>query len=115
LLDVLLDPNARLLPDGLRGKLDAQRVGIVGHSIGSITTGQFTWGEKRVKASVFIAAPPTVPLLTPASLAGVVDRCGTLRVQRSGGHHARTRPWLPCPFADRDGCGDAEEGCELVP
>lgn len=69
LLDVVLDPNATLLPDGLRGKLDAQRVGIVGHSIGSITTGQFTWREQRVKASVFIAAPPTVPILTPTVLA----------------------------------------------
>jgi predicted dienelactone hydrolase len=68
LLDTLLDPNATLVPEGLRGKLDAQRVGIVGHSIGSITSGRFSAAEPRVRASVFMAAPPTFPLLSSAEL-----------------------------------------------
>jgi dienelactone hydrolase len=69
LLDVMLDANAAEVPEGLRGKLDAKHVGMLGHSFGSITSGRVTWSDPRIAAVVFIAAPPTFPLLSPTVLA----------------------------------------------
>ncbi|HEX5655963.1 MAG TPA: dienelactone hydrolase family protein [Polyangiales bacterium] len=69
LLDVLLDHDAAVVPVGLRGRLDAARVGLLGHSFGAITSGLVTSTDPRIAASVFIAAPPTFPILSPTMLA----------------------------------------------
>jgi len=70
-LDVLLDPNAGAIPEGLRGKLDSTRVGAFGHSYGSVTTGLVLQTDARVKAGVMIAAPPQSPILTGVTLAEI--------------------------------------------
>ena len=57
-LDVLLDPQADAVPDALRGQLDAQRVGMFGHSMGSMTSGIVTARESRVRAAAFLSYPP---------------------------------------------------------
>ena len=68
-LDTVFDATSTSVPPGLRGKLDPARVGLVGHSMGSITAGLETWSDPRIKASVFTASPPTFPLLSSAVLA----------------------------------------------
>lgn len=56
-IDLLLDAQSSLLPQGLRGKIDAARVGMFGHSYGSLTTGRVLRDDARVKAGSLIAAP----------------------------------------------------------
>ena len=63
LLDVLLDTQAELVPAGLRGRLDAQRVGALGHSLGGITVGVFSVSDTRVRASLYLAIVPSPALL----------------------------------------------------
>lgn len=70
-LDVLLDTDASTVPEGLRGKLDADRVGAFGHSYGSVTTGLVLQTDPRVKAGVMIAAPPQSPLLTGVTISEI--------------------------------------------
>lgn len=62
-MDTLLDASAQVVPEGLRGELDADRVGMFGHSFGSVTTGLVLQSDSRVKAGVMMAAPPETPLL----------------------------------------------------
>jgi predicted dienelactone hydrolase len=70
LLALLLDEEAETVPSGLRGAIDPERIAVVGHSFGSITAGLFSFRRPEIKASVFIAAPPEVPLLgSPTVLA----------------------------------------------
>ena len=69
-LDALL-AGAPSVPEKLRGTLDAERVGMFGHSFGSITTGLILQNEPRVKAGAMIAGPPENPLLTGVQLAKV--------------------------------------------
>jgi len=66
LLDVLLEPQAEVVPAGLRGRLDAQRIGAVGHSLGGITVGLFSVNDTRVRASLYLAI---VPSASPLRLA----------------------------------------------
>lgn len=68
-LDHVLDAADSSMPAGLRGKLDPERIAVVGHSFGAITAGLSTSRDPRLKASVFIAAPPTFPILSPTVLA----------------------------------------------
>ncbi len=56
-LDVLLDPAATALPTALRSKLDASKIGMMGHSFGALTTGAVTWSDPRIRAAFAIAAP----------------------------------------------------------
>ena len=67
-IDVLLDAGARAVPKSLRGRLDADRIGVFGHSYGSVTTGLVLQNDPRVKAGVMIAAPPESPLLAGVSI-----------------------------------------------
>jgi predicted dienelactone hydrolase len=48
-LDTLLDVNASELPRGLRGRIDAQRVGAYGHSFGGLTTGLLVEQDARAR------------------------------------------------------------------
>jgi predicted dienelactone hydrolase len=63
LLDRLLDPKAPELPAALRGGFDAKRVGLFGHSFGSMTTGAVVALDSRFKAAAGLAAPWETPLL----------------------------------------------------
>ena len=56
-LDTLLDEQAESVDASLRGKFDANRLGAMGHSFGSVTAGVFTKEEPRVKALIGLAAP----------------------------------------------------------
>lgn len=56
-LDVLLDASAKEVPDTLRGRIDATKVGMLGHSFGALTTGEVTWSDPRIRAAFALAAP----------------------------------------------------------
>jgi predicted dienelactone hydrolase len=64
-LDTLLDRNAQQLPAELRGRLDPARVGAMGHSQGGMTVGVLSVEDTRVKATAYLAIPPSA---TPAGL-----------------------------------------------
>lgn len=68
-LDALLDPGADGVPDDLRGRLDADRVGMVGHSMGALTTGYVAATDARIRAIALLAmasaAPENDPLFGP--------------------------------------------------
>lgn len=69
-LDALLAGDQKI-PADLRGHLDATRVGMFGHSFGSVTTGLVLQNDARVKVGVMIAAPPANPLLAGVTLASL--------------------------------------------
>jgi dienelactone hydrolase len=55
-LDTLLDDAASGVPEGLRGRLDAERVGAFGHSFGGLTSGAME-KDARVRAIAALAIP----------------------------------------------------------
>ncbi len=59
------------VPAGVRGRLDATRLGVMGHSFGSVTAGWVAERDDRVRAVVSIAAPMENPLLPGVSIAGI--------------------------------------------
>lgn len=61
-LDRLLDDSASDVHESLRGQFDDTRLGAMGHSFGSVTTGGFAQEEPRLKAIVGLAAPMESPL-----------------------------------------------------
>lgn len=65
LLDVVLDDAATEVPAKLRGRFDASKVGVFGHSYGSATTGRFLATDPRPKAGFGVAAPwESIPFKT---------------------------------------------------
>lgn len=70
-IDALLDASATAVPEPVRGKLDASRIGAFGHSYGSITTGLVLQTDTRVKAGIMIAAPPESVLLSGVTIANI--------------------------------------------
>ncbi|MBI2890808.1 MAG: prolyl oligopeptidase family serine peptidase [Nitrospirae bacterium] len=63
LLDTLLTPASAQVPETLRGRFDARRVGIYGHSFGGATTGLALTRDSRYRAGLAIAVPMESPLL----------------------------------------------------
>jgi dienelactone hydrolase len=63
----LLDREATVIPEGIRGKIDPARVGAFGHSMGSMTTGVVAARDTRVKAAAYMSFPPAA-LLTLLNL-----------------------------------------------
>jgi dienelactone hydrolase len=61
-LDTLLDPRARVVPGGLRGRIDRTRVGAYGHSFGGLTTGLLVEQDARVRVGAAIAVHISIPL-----------------------------------------------------
>lgn len=59
------------VPEPLRGRLDVGRLGMMGHSFGSVTAGWVAERDDRVSAVVGIAAPMENPLLPGVSMAGI--------------------------------------------
>jgi dienelactone hydrolase len=72
-IDLLLDGASSLLPAGLRGKIDPSRIGMYGHSYGSITTGRTLRDDARVKAGSMIAAPIDLGSPLNSVLPGAAD------------------------------------------
>jgi dienelactone hydrolase len=55
LTDALLDPAAEVIPDHLRGRADGERVGMLGHSFGALTTAYASTRDPRIKAIGILA------------------------------------------------------------
>lgn len=55
LTDALLDPAAEAIPDHLRGRADVERVGMLGHSFGALTTAYASTRDPRIKAIGILA------------------------------------------------------------
>ena len=53
--DILLEPSAVVVPEDLRGTIDPERVGMVGHSFGALTTSYASTRDPRIRAVVFLA------------------------------------------------------------
>jgi hypothetical protein len=70
-LDALLDPGATSVPQPLRGRMDATRVGVIGHSFGAVTAGKVVELDARVKAGFLIAAPVDSPFLNSGAITRV--------------------------------------------
>jgi len=58
-LDVLLDESSAMLPENLRGRFDASRAGLMGHSFGAATVGITSSRDDRFIAGLAVAAPMT--------------------------------------------------------
>ncbi len=62
-LDVMLDPTSAAVPESLRGRMDAGRVGVYGHSMGGLTSGSVEALDLRVKAAAYLSVPSENALL----------------------------------------------------
>ena len=56
-LDLALDPTSTVLPAEWRGRFDATKVGVYGHSFGGVTVGRVLSDDVRFKAGLAIAVP----------------------------------------------------------
>jgi dienelactone hydrolase len=54
-IDILLNASAVVVPEGLRGRLDAERIAAVGHSFGALTVSYASTRDPRIRAVVFLA------------------------------------------------------------
>lgn len=70
-LAALLDAQAAAVPEALRGRFDVARLGVMGHSFGSVTAGLVLMEDARLKAGIGIAAPMENPLLEGVLIADI--------------------------------------------
>jgi predicted dienelactone hydrolase len=56
-LDAVLDASNGAVPQALRGRFDAAKVGVMGHSFGAVTAGATLAQDPRPRAAMAIAAP----------------------------------------------------------
>lgn len=68
LLDEALSPTDSALPAALRGRFDASRVGVYGHSFGAITTGRVLMLDDRPRSGLAFGAPMENPLTPGVTL-----------------------------------------------
>lgn len=73
LLDALLGPGAPAVPEWLRGRIDAEAVGAIGHSFGAGTAGRLAQDDPRVKAALPIMAPVENPLFPGTKVAQIEE------------------------------------------
>ncbi len=71
-LDVI-ESDAAPLPEALRSHIDAQALGVFGHSFGAATTGLVLQDDPRVRAGVAIAAPVESLLLPGVAVADIAE------------------------------------------
>ncbi|MBX7081382.1 MAG: dienelactone hydrolase family protein [Nannocystaceae bacterium] len=69
-IDALAADDAAL-PASVRGLADTARLGVMGHSFGSVTTGFVAQSDARVQAAVAIAAPVENPVLPGVAVADI--------------------------------------------
>jgi dienelactone hydrolase len=72
-LDELLTDNSQALPESLRGRFDAARVGVAGHSYGAVTAGKILQDDPRFKAGLIIAAPVESPVFPGVAVAAIEE------------------------------------------
>lgn len=126
LLDELLDPSASSLPAAFIGLADSERVGVFGHSFGSVTTGKLLQDDDRFIAGVGIAAPFESPLLPGIAMADIDEPLLLLvavednsiteignNILRSNFTSANTPAWK-IEFADA-GHWSFSDLCDLIP
>lgn len=77
-LDAMLDATATTVPASVRGRADADRVAMMGHSYGGATTGLILTQDARVKAGWAIAVPLASGVLLPANMSGITQPTGFL-------------------------------------
>ena len=53
--DIMLDANAAVVPQDLRGRIDPDRIGLIGHSYGALTASYASTQDARLRAVVFLA------------------------------------------------------------
>lgn len=70
-LDQVLDAQNAAIPLQVRGKLDAAKVGGLGHSFGGVTTGKLVMDDARLKAGFALAVPMENPLLPGVEMAKI--------------------------------------------
>jgi hypothetical protein len=70
-LDAVLDASGTTLPEQLRGRLDATRVGAFGHSYGAATVGLALKEEQRLKAGLALSTPLANPLFPVVTMADI--------------------------------------------
>ncbi|MEM7137494.1 MAG: dienelactone hydrolase family protein [Myxococcota bacterium] len=68
-LDRVLDPEGTLLPEGIA--VDPDRVGMLGHSLGSVTSGAVAQEDDRIAAAAGLAAPMDNPLIPGVSIGAI--------------------------------------------
>jgi dienelactone hydrolase len=70
-LDRVLDAGAAELPAPLRGRFDAKRVGVFGHSFGGVTAGLVLMQDARPRAGLALAVPMENPLLQGVTVSSI--------------------------------------------
>lgn len=72
-LDEMLLETSQSMPESLRGRIDASRVGMAGHSFGAVTAGKVLQDDARFKAGMIIAAPVESPVLPGVAVAEIAE------------------------------------------
>lgn len=76
LTDLILNASAVVVPEGLRGKIDPERIAMVGHSFGALTTSYASTRDPRIRAVVFLtmiaSLGDNLPALGPELAQGVM-------------------------------------------
>jgi predicted dienelactone hydrolase len=69
-IDLALDARAEAMPPDLRGKIDANQIGVFGHSMGSMTAGIVAQRDTRVSLAAYLSFPPAAT----SSLLNLLDQ-----------------------------------------
>ena len=72
-LDTILAGTSEAVPQGLRGAIDPERIGMYGHSFGATTTGKVLSTDARVKAGAALAAPMENPALQGVEMDDITE------------------------------------------
>lgn len=73
LLDALLDPANVAVPEAVRGAVDPEKIGVMGHSFGAGTAGRLAQEDDRVVAALPIFAPVENILFPGNKLAEIAE------------------------------------------
>ncbi len=104
-LDAVLDPAGTTLPAALRGRLDASRVGMFGHSYGAATVGLALKEEPRILAGFALATPLANPLFPMVTIADIKRPFFMLEMQEDNSIGTIGNYVIEQNFADATGPG----------
>jgi len=99
-LDVALDPNHPALPQNLRGRFDANKVAMFGHSFGGVTTGKVLQDDARLKAGLAIAVPMANPLLQGVDMAKIAQPVAFILAEEDNSITAAGNAFIEQNYAD---------------